>query len=194
MENKDQITEVKKNEEDTGYYWRYDNGMYVVCKVQGDKVESAKWVSKANLANIIGSGDYKKLKIKSVLQGGLDQEEAAEFSKKDLSHYNEAFLDITKLVDAYASSGCSTAFLRLLTYVLSGYTYRSFMEQYENPHLLSYRAPVVQIKPHSKDFCEGFEHLSNLVESFVCSIAKSRSLMHHNPVVLAKNIMVSLIR
>lgn len=194
MDNTKIISNAKKNEEDTGYYWRYDNGKYMVCIVQGQKVKSEQWVSEADLANTIGNSDYyKKRKIKSVLQGGLDQEEAIEYSKKDLSHYNDAFLDIAKLVDAYASSGCSTAFLRLMTYVLSGYTYRSFMEQYENPHLLSYRAPVVQIKPHSKDFCEGFEHLSNLVECFVCSTAKNTDMVHHNPIVLPSNYLATRI-
>lgn len=67
------------------------------------------------------------------------------------------------------------------------------MKDFGRRALFSFRAPVVSITPHKKDFCGGFEHLENLMECFSYDTSHDFDLIHTNPAVLPDNYLATTI-
>ncbi len=65
------------------------------------------------------------------------------------------------------------------------------MKDFGRRALFSFRAPVVSITPHKKDFCGGFEHLENLMECFSYDTSHDSDLIHTNPAVLPDNYLAT---
>lgn len=174
------------------YYWKYDDGKYQVCTIQGGKTQSDLLENKLDLDDMKqGGGNFVKLDIENGLKGWFTKDEVFNSPMRDLSYLSPAFSDMMQVVEDYSVAGNATEVIRLITYLLSGYTFRLFMNQLGKRGLFSFRAPVVYIIPHKSDFCEGFEHLEHLTECFSYDTSHDSAMIHMNPAVLPDNYLAS---
>lgn len=97
----------KKNKKKEKYfYWRYDDGNFMLCRSKGKHVQSVQTLSKSDFKKKKkGKKGFNKLEIDNGLLEGLTGEEMMNYARDDLSVLSDAFSDIKQLVEDYSLGG-----------------------------------------------------------------------------------------